>query len=65
MFPTLGNAPTGDAPNPGLTPATDGTKKRAADEAAEGESGTKKRRNPQVYFDIKVGKRIFTHVDIL
>ena len=52
---TEGAAST-DKENPGLVPSTDGTKKRAGEEEAEGPDAKKKKRNPQVYFDIKIGK---------
>ena len=49
---------------PGLTPATDGTKKRGAEGEDEGPE-SKKRRNPQVYFDIKIGDKMMGRVIIL
>lgn len=48
----------------GLTPATDGTKKRGAEGEDEGPE-SKKRRNPQVYFDIKIGDKMMGRVIIL
>jgi len=48
----------------GLTPATDGTKKRPADGTDEGPDN-KKRRNPQVYFDIKIGDKMMGRIIIL
>ena len=49
---------------PGLTPATDGTKKRAAEGGDDGPD-SKKRRNPQVYFDIKIGDKMMGRIIIL
>ena len=56
-----------DRPSPGLVPQTDGTKKRAVGEVGEGEGGSdaKKSRNPQVYFDIKIGDKMMGRIIIL
>lgn len=49
---------------PGMTPATDGTK-RKAETTAEGGPDAKKRRNPQVYFDMKIGNKMMGRIIIL
>eukprot|EP00092_Neocalanus_flemingeri_P014993 GFUD01016192.1.p1 GENE.GFUD01016192.1~~GFUD01016192.1.p1 ORF type:complete len:344 (-),score=122.61 GFUD01016192.1:120-1151(-) len=56
-----------DRPNQGLVPQTDGTKKRVGEEVGEGEGGpaAKKSRNPQVYFDIKIGDKMMGRIIIL
>jgi len=59
-----GETPSGDAPNPGLVPSSDGTKKRSAEDGGEGPDN-KKRRNPQVYFDIKVGDKMMGRIIML
>jgi len=48
---------------PGLIPATDGTKR--VTEAGEEGPDSKKRRNPQVYFDIKIGDKMMGRIIIL
>merc|ERR1712098_503234 len=51
---------------PGLTPATDGTKKRSAAEIEGGaDQPQAKKRNPQVYFDIKIGEKMMGRVIML
>ena len=49
---TEGAAST-DKPNEGLVPQGDGSKKRVGEDD-DGPDAKKKKRNPQVYFDIKV-----------
>jgi len=58
---------TGATPTPGLNPATDGTKKRPSADAGGEDGGpdSKKRRNPQVYFDIKIGDKMMGRIIIL
>ena len=61
---TEGAAST-DKENPGLVPATDGSKKRTGEEDGDGPDAKKKKRNSQVYFDIKIGDRMAGRIIIL
>ena len=61
---TEGAAST-DKENPGLVPSTDGTKKRVGEEEAEGPDAKKKKRNPQVYFDININGKLQGRIIIL
>ena len=54
-----------DKENPGLVPATDGSKKRTGEEDGDGPDAKKKKRNSQVYFDIKIGDRMAGRIIIL
>ena len=58
-------APATDKENPGLTPHTDGSKKRTAEEGEDDGPDSKKKRNPQVYFDIKIGDKAMGRIIIL
>ena len=53
-----------DKENPGLVPQTDG-KKRTGAEDDEGPDAKKKKRNPQVYFDIKIADKMVGRIIIL
>ena len=46
-------------------PATDGSKKRTGEEDGDGPDAKKKKRNSQVYFDIKIGDRMAGRIIIL
>merc|ERR1719445_1161636 len=54
-----------DRPKQGLEPQGDGGKKRVGTEGDEGGPEAKKSRNPQVYFDIKIGDKMMGRIIIL
>ena len=54
-----------DKPKQGLEPQGEGGKKRAGTEGDEGGPEAKKSRNPQVYFDIKIGDKMMGRIIIL
>ena len=60
---TEGGANT-DKENPGLVPQTDGNKKRVGEDD-DGPDAKKKKRNPQVYFDVKIADKMVGRIIIL
>jgi len=50
---------------PGLTPATDGTKQRSEADVSTTEEPAARKKNPQVYFDIKIGEKMVGRIIML